>query len=96
MTGGPTAPPCGEGAGISDSQTALPLGVEDGSAGPGRPRGSRHVSRDSHACFYFSEKSKSAVHMDDGDYQPQPLTVEVQVQLNQYRSAEEALREMSL
>ncbi|XP_047553508.1 leucine-rich repeat-containing protein 43 [Lutra lutra] len=42
------------------------------------------------------EKNKSAVHMDDGDYQPQPLTVEVQVQLNQYRSAEEALREMSL
>lgn len=34
--------------------------------------------------------------MDDGDYQPQPLTVEVQVQLNQYRSAEEALREMTL
>ncbi|XP_045881237.1 leucine-rich repeat-containing protein 43 [Meles meles] len=42
------------------------------------------------------EKNKSAVHMDDGDYQPQPLTVEVQVQLNQYRSAEEALREMTL
>ncbi|KAI5761682.1 LRRC43 [Gulo gulo luscus] len=42
------------------------------------------------------KENKSAVHMDDGDYQPQALTVEVQVQLNQYRSAEEALREMSL
>lgn len=28
----------------------------------------------------------------DNDYQPEPLTVEVQIQLNQYRTAEDALR----
>uniref|UniRef100_A0A8C9QAL2 Leucine rich repeat containing 43 n=1 Tax=Spermophilus dauricus TaxID=99837 RepID=A0A8C9QAL2_SPEDA len=38
----------------------------------------------------FSEKSKP--QMPSFDYQPEPLTVEVQIQLNQYRTAEEALR----
>lgn len=28
----------------------------------------------------------------ESDYQPEPLTVEVQIQLNQYRSTEEALQ----
>uniref|UniRef100_A0A8C9Q5M1 Leucine rich repeat containing 43 n=1 Tax=Spermophilus dauricus TaxID=99837 RepID=A0A8C9Q5M1_SPEDA len=37
----------------------------------------------------FSEKSKP--QMPSFDYQPEPLTVEVQIQLNQYRTAEEAL-----
>lgn len=34
--------------------------------------------------------------MYEGDYQPEPLTVEVQIQLNQCRSAEEAIRALSL
>ncbi|KAM8917869.1 leucine-rich repeat-containing protein 43 isoform 2-T2 [Lycaon pictus] len=42
------------------------------------------------------EKKKSAFAIYESDYQPQPLTVEVQIQLNQCRSAEEALRDFSL
>ncbi|XP_046302062.1 leucine-rich repeat-containing protein 43 isoform X3 [Marmota monax] len=38
------------------------------------------------------EKSKPQMPSFDSDYQPEPLTVEVQIQLNQYRTAEEALR----
>ncbi|XP_055963151.1 leucine-rich repeat-containing protein 43 [Sorex fumeus] len=38
------------------------------------------------------EKGKSTVTEFDENYRPEPLTVEVQIQLNQYRSAEEALR----
>uniref|UniRef100_A0A8D2I0J9 Leucine rich repeat containing 43 n=1 Tax=Urocitellus parryii TaxID=9999 RepID=A0A8D2I0J9_UROPR len=37
------------------------------------------------------EKSKPQMPSFDSDYQPEPLTVEVQIQLNQYRTAEEAL-----
>ena len=55
-----------------------------------------HLSGLTHSIFYFSEKEKSAVAAYDGDYQPQPLTVEVQIQLNQHLSAEEALRDISL
>nr|XP_044631873.1 leucine-rich repeat-containing protein 43 isoform X2 [Equus asinus] len=43
-----------------------------------------------------SEKRKSVFSMYEGDYQPEPLTVEVQIQLNQCRSAEEAIRALSL
>nr|XP_035940927.1 leucine-rich repeat-containing protein 43 isoform X1 [Halichoerus grypus] len=43
-----------------------------------------------------SLEKKSAAPKYDSDYQPQPLTVEVQIQLTQYRSAEEALRELAL
>uniref|UniRef100_A0A8C9KFE6 Leucine rich repeat containing 43 n=1 Tax=Panthera tigris altaica TaxID=74533 RepID=A0A8C9KFE6_PANTA len=46
--------------------------------------------------FISSEKTKPAAAVYDGDYQPQPLTVEVQIQLNQCRTAEEALREFAL
>ncbi|XP_026899869.2 leucine-rich repeat-containing protein 43 isoform X2 [Acinonyx jubatus] len=42
------------------------------------------------------EKTKPAAAVYNGDYQPQPLTVEVQIQLNQCRTAEEALREFAL
>ncbi|XP_058388251.1 leucine-rich repeat-containing protein 43 [Diceros bicornis minor] len=42
------------------------------------------------------ENKKSTVLMYEGDYQPEPLTVEVQIQLHQYRSAEEALRALAL
>ncbi|XP_032139337.1 leucine-rich repeat-containing protein 43 [Sapajus apella] len=38
------------------------------------------------------EKPKAVIPIYEGDYQPEPLTVEVQIQLNQCRSAEEALR----
>uniref|UniRef100_A0A2K6RZV3 Leucine rich repeat containing 43 n=1 Tax=Saimiri boliviensis boliviensis TaxID=39432 RepID=A0A2K6RZV3_SAIBB len=38
------------------------------------------------------EKPKAVIPIDEGDYHPEPLTVEVQIQLNQCRSAEEALR----
>ena len=55
-----------------------------------------HLPGLKHSCFYFSEKEKSAVAAYNGDYQPQPLTVEVQIRLNQHLSAEEALREISL
>lgn len=41
--------------------------------------------------FIFSEL-KSAVTVNDGDYVPDALTVEVQIQLIQCRSTEEALR----
>lgn len=34
--------------------------------------------------------------MYDSDYQPEPLSVEVQIQLKQCRSAEEALRALAL
>ncbi|CAD7674470.1 unnamed protein product [Nyctereutes procyonoides] len=43
-----------------------------------------------------NEKKKSAFAIYESDYQPQPLTVEVQIQLNQCRSAEAALRDFSL
>ncbi|XP_003832396.1 leucine-rich repeat-containing protein 43 isoform X2 [Pan paniscus] len=38
------------------------------------------------------EKPKAVIPIYEGDYHPEPLTVEVQIQLNQCRSAEEALR----
>nr|XP_017831943.3 leucine-rich repeat-containing protein 43 [Callithrix jacchus] len=37
------------------------------------------------------EKPKAVIPIYEGDYHPEPLTVEVQIQLNQCRSAEEAL-----
>ncbi|XP_040323305.1 leucine-rich repeat-containing protein 43-like, partial [Herpailurus yagouaroundi] len=42
------------------------------------------------------EKTKPAAAVYDADYQLQPLTVEVQIELNQCRTAEEALREFAL
>ncbi|XP_023576375.1 leucine-rich repeat-containing protein 43 [Octodon degus] len=38
------------------------------------------------------EKSKSVAPVFESDYQPEPLTVEVEIQLGQVRSVEEALR----
>lgn len=38
----------------------------------------------------FSEKSKMATPTFESVYQPEPLTVEIQIQLLQYRSVEEA------
>ncbi|KAK2102813.1 Leucine-rich repeat-containing protein 43 [Saguinus oedipus] len=38
------------------------------------------------------ENPKAVIPIYEGDYHPEPLTVEVQIQLNQCRSAEEALR----
>nr|XP_020738268.1 leucine-rich repeat-containing protein 43 isoform X7 [Odocoileus virginianus texanus] len=38
------------------------------------------------------EKIKSLVSVYESDYQPEPLTVEIQIQLIQWRSTEEALR----
>lgn len=40
------------------------------------------------------EKSKLSAPAFEGLYQPEPLTVEVQIQLHQYRSTEEALRSL--
>ncbi|KAF0872129.1 LRC43 protein, partial [Crocuta crocuta] len=55
-----------------------------------------HTPRHSRTRVCISpEKKKSAVATYDGDYQPQPLTVEVQIQLHQCRTAEEALREFA-
>lgn len=39
-----------------------------------------------------AEKGRAAGPAFDDSYRPEPLTVELQVQLNQFRSAEEALR----
>ncbi|XP_060049135.1 leucine-rich repeat-containing protein 43 [Erinaceus europaeus] len=44
----------------------------------------------------LSEKRKSLVVMFDSSYQPEPLSVDIQVQLNQCRTAEEALRDLAL
>ncbi|EHB01455.1 Leucine-rich repeat-containing protein 43 [Heterocephalus glaber] len=51
--------------------------VLSGTPGPGRPWG---------------EKTKSAAPIFESDYQPEQLTVEVEIQLGQVRSVEEALR----
>ncbi|XP_064235730.1 leucine-rich repeat-containing protein 43 isoform X1 [Aotus nancymaae] len=42
------------------------------------------------------EKPKAVIPVYEGDYHPEPLTVEVQIQLNQCRSAEEALRKFAV
>lgn len=89
--------------GASDNQAALRLArsaaLRFGDAergGPGRPSSSPHTPRDSRTRVCISpEKKKSAVATYGGDYQPQPLTVEVQIQLHQCRTAEEALREFA-
>lgn len=43
------------------------------------------------ACtFIFLERSKTAIQTLESTYQPEPLTVEIQIQMLQYRSVEEA------
>ncbi|XP_036785248.2 leucine-rich repeat-containing protein 43 isoform X2 [Manis pentadactyla] len=52
--------------------------------------------RDSKNKKAKKENRKSMTAMYDSDYQPEPLSVEVQIQLKQCRSAEEALRALAL
>ncbi|XP_036870329.1 leucine-rich repeat-containing protein 43 isoform X2 [Manis javanica] len=52
--------------------------------------------RDSKNKKAKKENRKSMAAMYDSDYQPEPLSVEVQIQLKQCRSAEEALRALAL
>lgn len=68
----------------------------------GLPRGARGAglrfgdgpSPAAHPRPLTSARPWSAGH--ESDYQPEPLTVEVQIQLNQCRSAEEALRTLAV
>lgn len=62
----------------------------DGVARVGRAPPTPLIAPDSH--FHISSEIKSLVSVYESDYQPEPLTVEIQIQLIQWRSTEEALR----
>ncbi|KAM9621909.1 leucine-rich repeat-containing protein 43 [Trichechus inunguis] len=47
-------------------------------------------------CLSSLDAKKTDVLLSEGDHQPDPLTVEVQIQLNQCRTAEEALQAFSV
>ncbi|XP_032509965.1 leucine-rich repeat-containing protein 43 [Phocoena sinus] len=71
------------------SKTTLPAA----SAGPGWPgTASPLIAPDSH--FNISSEIKSLVLVYESDYRPDPLTVEIQIQLIQGHSTEEALRRL--
>ena len=75
-----------------DSETVLAWGPRSGlHFGDGVARTvNLLISPDSY--FHIPSEVKSLVSVCENDYQPEPLTVEIQIQLIQWRSTEEALR----